>query len=358
MTTRRRTSNPRRAFTLIEVLIAVLVLALGLLGIGAVFPVAVRAQRISSDDVLGTAAVNSARAYLNTYNFHSAMVPWTNGAEPDTRNFWRDWRDARPTPDGGLNSITPAGGPPSAFDQGYWLVPDVTDDNNRLIMGVPANPGQGRAFSSQVVIPVRERLYPLGAAGDPPPQFVWDLAVHRVSDFDHRTDSTVDDLEVVIFVRRIDPRIRPAANHTLYQVLTGERNGGVNNANRRRPVGVVATGPQAELPSGDGTGNYALPLTADVDFLFNPPANPYRDRLYLTPAVTQKNWEMLRQPGQKLVDNLGQIHTVRTWDDEGAQRYVILESPVKTFSSSSGLIKQVVFTPQVPASVFVTRVKP
>src|SRR5688572_3958289 len=151
MTTRRRTSdctnrgamsatNAPRAFTLIEVLIAVLVLALGLLGLGAVFPVAVRAQRISSDDVLGTAAVNSARAYLNSYNFHSAMIPWNNTVDPDNRNFWRDWRDARPTPDGGLNSVNPAGGPPSAYDQGYWLVPEVDDNNNRLIMGVPANP--------------------------------------------------------------------------------------------------------------------------------------------------------------------------------------------------------------------------
>lgn len=357
MITRRLNLPVVRAFTLIEVLIAVLVLALGLLGLGAVFPVAVRAQRLSADDAVGTAAANSARAFIRSYDFHSAMMEWTNNLEPDKRNFWRDWRDAAPNPDGGFNSPSPTGGPPSAYDQGYWLVPSVTNDTNRLMMGVPANPGQGRPVSSQVVIQIRDRLVPLGAAGDPAPQFVWDLAIHRVPDFNQHTDATHDDLELAIFVRRIDPRIRVAQGHTLYQVITGERAGGVSAANRRRPVGVVANGAGAGLPTGDGTGNYAVPITANVEFIFNPPAEPYRDRLHVLADVTPERWQMLRQPGQKLVDNMGQIHTVRSYVDDG-DRYVILEAPIKTPSSSVGLVRQVVFTPQVPASVFVMKVKP
>jgi hypothetical protein len=225
-------------------------------------------------------------------------------------------------------------------------------------MGAPENFARGRPVSSQVSIPVRERLLPLGAAGDPPPLFVWDAAVHRVSDFDTHTDSTHDDLELAVFVRRLDPRIKPPAGHTLYQVLTGERQGGVALANRRRPVAVLAAGPQVDLPAGDGVGNYAAPVTAEVEYRYNPPGEPARDRLYMFNNVTATKWQLIRQPGQKLVDNLGQVHTVREWVEDGSDRYVILEEPVRTLASSNGLIKQIVFTPQVPASVFVMRVKP
>ncbi len=78
----------------------------------------------------------------------------------------------------------------------------------------------------------------------------------------------------------------------------------------------------------------------------------------MLPAMTPRQWEILRQPGQKLVDNTGQIHTVRSWVEAGGERYVILEEAVKTLGDSRGLIKQVVYTPQVPASVFLLQVKP
>ena len=344
-----------RAFTLIEVLIAVLVLALGLLGLGAVFPVVVRAQRLSTEDTLGTAAVNSARASLSSYNYRSAMVPWNINNAADTRSFWRDWRNDTVN---GLNE--PSSGPnnPSAADLGYWRIPLYNNDTNAIIMGAPANNAQGRPLSSQIILPVRERLVPLGAAGDPAPQFVWDIAVHRVPDFNGATDATFDDLEVAVFVRRLDPRIKPTQGYTVYQAITGERAGGVANAERRRPVGVFNSGPQDGLPSGDGTGDYAAPITLDVEYRYNPPGESFRDRLYILGSATQAQWEMVRQIGQKLVDNMGQIHTVRQWVDDGTDRYLVLEAQVNTPPSSRGLLQQVVFTPQVPASVFIHRIKP
>ena len=49
-----------RAFTLVEVLMAVLILAIGLLGLGAVLPMVVRQQRDSADGTFGLIAMRSA----------------------------------------------------------------------------------------------------------------------------------------------------------------------------------------------------------------------------------------------------------------------------------------------------------
>lgn len=334
----------RRAFTLIEVMIAVIVLALGLLGLGAVFPVVVRAQRQSTEDTLGTAAINSARAFLSSYNYRSAMRPLPNGSPMDARNLWRAWRDDE---DDGLN---PPNGPSPSLEEGAWMVPAVSNTTGAVLLGVPAN-------DCEVVIPVRERLFPLGAAGDPAPQFVWDVAIHRVSDFNEDTDATFDDLELVVFVQRIDPRIKVPAAHNLYQVLTGEREGGVTAANRRRAIGAFDTGPQLDFASGDGTGKYASLMVAEVELRPNSPAQPVRDRLYYLGPTTDAAWRIMRQPGQRLVDNMGQIHTVRSWSEDGPA-HVILETPVKIAPTTSEALQQVVFARQIPASVFIHRIKP
>jgi prepilin-type N-terminal cleavage/methylation domain-containing protein len=61
-----------RAFSLIEVLVAVLVLSLGLLGLGAVFPMVVRQQRIATETNLGISARNGVEQMLFSL---SAEVP-------------------------------------------------------------------------------------------------------------------------------------------------------------------------------------------------------------------------------------------------------------------------------------------
>lgn len=354
MTRHGRQARRAGAFTLIEVMIAVLILALGLLGLGAVFPVVVRSQRVSTDDTLGTGAVNSARALLKGYDFRSAMVPWTLPGV-DSRNFWRDWRDDAVN---GLNH--PNGGPNSlhADDLGYFYVPFTDSTTNTTTLGVPANPGAGRPLSGLVNLPVRERLYPQSPTGDPAPLFVWDIAVHRTPDFNGVTDARSDSMEVVVFVRRLDIRLQSAPGLSVYQAITGERAGGVPNGDRRRPVGVIAGGPDNGLPSNDGTGDYGMPFTADVEFRYNPPGDPQRDRIYMFPAVTANQWLMIRQPGQKLVDNLGQVHTVRTFGESGTDRWVELEAPVLLAAGSRSTLQQVVLTPQVPATVFLVKVYP
>ena len=58
----------KRAFSLVEVLIAVLVLALGLLGLGAIFPAVISEQRRSFDSITGESVAKLVEDTLNRNN--------------------------------------------------------------------------------------------------------------------------------------------------------------------------------------------------------------------------------------------------------------------------------------------------
>lgn len=176
-----------RAFSLVEVLIAVLVLAIGLLGLGALFPVVLRQQRLASDAVLGLSAVRSVEAVLLAHAPLNA---------PSATGGFRQWRD---TP-----SWSPAGG---------WMLPNVgnsklqvlTDSGDMIIGAGPA--------ANIVNVPIHERLIPRpenvqGAQ----PRFVWDVVGRRVPG--------TNAIQVAIFVRRIDTLIRLKPGQTLFDTIT------------------------------------------------------------------------------------------------------------------------------------------
>jgi len=236
-----------------------------------------------------------------------------------------------------------------AYQHGQWYIPDV-DTNNRLELD-----GDG----TFVRIPVSERLYPQGSPVAAPPQFVWDIAMNRVDDGIEDTvrnrvggiagnGAWTDAIRVVVFVRRLDIRLVAPIYRNLID-------------GTRRPVGVDAT---TGFPTNDGTGVYARPIRLDVEYRYNLPGQPDRNRLYIMGASADE-WTIVRQVGQKLVDNLGNIHTVSGWSDTGA-RYVTLESPVTTgvtdasWGGAAGarVVNQVVLTPQIPAAVSVFRINP
>src|SRR5205085_10239900 len=78
------------------------------------------------------------------------------------------------------------------------------------------------------------------------------------------------------------------------------------------------------LDGTDGSGGvyYSGVHTAEVEFWYNPqtPAQAHRDRLYCPTASAlptrpsrnrvKTEWALMKQPGQKLVDNMGNIYTV------------------------------------------------
>src|ERR1043165_528481 len=73
-----RAGGPRggpRRFSLVEVLIAILILALGLLGLGAIIPVIVTQQRNATDRTLGIVAAKQAESYLKSRADFDPSVP-------------------------------------------------------------------------------------------------------------------------------------------------------------------------------------------------------------------------------------------------------------------------------------------
>ena len=63
-----RTNQTRPGFSLVEVLIAILILGLGMLGLAAVFPVVIAQQREAVDTVRGEAAASTAEAIVRSMN--------------------------------------------------------------------------------------------------------------------------------------------------------------------------------------------------------------------------------------------------------------------------------------------------
>lgn len=318
------------AFSLIEVLIAVLILALGLLGLGAVFPVIIREQKIGNDIIIGTLAGNSARASFQ------GMIQ-----EP---NFWVDARAV-------LTGNAPDTGIP--YEQGAWLPAEIEPAG--LETGEVHFPEVG---GNSMLLPLKFRLYPFDAPAAQP-QFVWDLALQRIADGDTSIDN--DALRVAFFVRRADPRIRVPKGTSLYRAFAGRT--GLPQADWRVPVAEDTDG----VPSYDGLGDtqprYSQIRTMEIEFRYNPTGTAEqrrRDRLYVRPGDrTSVEWRLAKQPNQKLIDNLGNVYTVLESGTLNAnEEYIRISPEVPAYVTRNDQIREIAFTPQVAAAIVTWKVTP
>lgn len=404
-----------RGFTLIEVLLGILILALGLLGLGAVIPVVVREQRAASDATLGVAVAASAEQYLTRSLGFDPSTPgvtaWdvmlnTRSFSPvlagNTRYLWNAVQ--RPI-DPGLQLTEGTGrnlgSPPLdrvrlngefSFNEATGEMRWIATLYERQIRSTPTSPwitafDLGGRF--EVSIPIADRLWPspqvqtsesLPAGRDPfRPLFVWDFAARRVPPRAGAGLSMVptvtmpESVQVAVFVRRLDLNIRVPAvrdltargDYTLFGVLTGR----VPAEFQRLPVAVDDQG----LPTNQGfdSRNPSSRRYSQIQQLqatFDPldPRRGERDVLLLSSAQPNPLLRLAAIPGQRLVDNLGNVYTVRGVPDpetlaSSTRVEVFVEPPVPegvlrqgdpaATDDNPNVLRQVIFTPQVPAAV-------
>jgi prepilin-type N-terminal cleavage/methylation domain-containing protein len=379
---RARAVSVGRGFSLIEVLIGILILALGLLGLGAIIPVVVREQRAGADLTLGQACLKDAEHYILTR-------PDLDPTDGSANTAW----DV-------LLAATGSGGWSSGNNACLWQ-PWGTTSGPALI-----DPTTGTlSFTDSsggiaAVIRVADRLWPplsrQGAAtiplGQDPnrPQFVWDFVGRRLP----TEAGEPEKLQLAIFVRRIDLNIRvargiypgsnPPRSITLYDVLTQRTNIGTPQYPYRVPVGAYPPVPTTPNP-GQGAGSSYLPTNMGIV----PPGSSSADLNYSVPIVLRAEYDpaepdriefptisspatstlfkLISQPGQKLVDNLGNIYTVIAEPEEATTHSEVHIEPripawvpdpaspdpanLPAGAPNPAKIHQVVFVPQIPAAI-------
>ncbi|MEM1185358.1 MAG: prepilin-type N-terminal cleavage/methylation domain-containing protein [Planctomycetota bacterium] len=385
------TRSLRAGFSLVEVLLAVLVLGLGLLGLAAVFPVVISQQRQSFDTVsagpvrvavnsfLGSSQFRAAwSAILNDPGFNRFVTtfptnPDDSSQEEDSVDAWVDdatfdWETAWEWDSISLNALEQLEeqgdlyvnlGPTIVFDGTAWST--STADGAQ-------NAASSFADVQVVSIPIASRLFPAPFSGAEP-QFVWDAVARRTIN---------NELQLAVFIRRIDTGIRPPSGFTLSDVLTGAA-GDFDDSDVRLPIGIDArngrsTGAGAPLNSNSFV--YSLPVRLEVELEGVPSGAPVEDQSFDQIVLTAgddvnsgRAEEFIRRAasvGQFLVDNLGVVRRVvdiiEVSDDEATVQvepgYLSTQVTVPgasatpsivPFNERANMARSVVFTPQIPA---------
>ncbi|MFK7760284.1 MAG: prepilin-type N-terminal cleavage/methylation domain-containing protein [Phycisphaerales bacterium] len=360
----RSTRSSSSGFTLVEVLIAILILALGLLGLGAVFPVVINQQREAIATVEGESVASMAETILKRSSEIVDFSPWFDpasnfGKEAASDTFFTYEWVVEPFPPYSGYAQRPgfAGGFSGSLD-GFWYV---------NLEGV-SNPPSTEADLNKA-LSVTDRLYPQPYSGSDP-KYVWDIVARR--------QPGTNRPQLAVFIRNIDPNIRVSQGKSLSDALVI----GVDGADPVLPVALdPATGrPVADngLPGASGYV-YAAPQSLQVQVI-----DSHLDWLIFEDANGtgfDTSISLATQVGQKLLDNTGTVRTV-LGTPANAQGDPLLRDPnvrvVRVdppFNSSQALdstsnngltpnandpstdaeraswVRQVVFTPRTPLAI-------
>ena len=338
----------RRAFSLVELLLAVFILGIGIIGISALFPAGIAQQRQANDDIMGPIVADNAMAILRMKlkpewfgtmeDFDSAdlIFPNTSVAVIHHSTVPGDWEWRRPGflfQNIALDIIQDPTQHPDYFDErgaidifsayytNYKLGTPITANLNEALiatenfdgLGAPAtSPLYGIPYNTRLGIPPviifqSERAYPnsySGAGKTKRPAFYWDCMFRRFA----------GRIQVAIFV---------------YRVVDG---GG-------EPRNYIVSQGSAVL----GTSLPPLPILFDLNIVpFAPwtyggldqnPLTILDNAQVLNPIPTtapgiipvEQSWEY---PGQWILDEYNTVHRVLTGRKTTKDGPVILTRPV------------------------------
>jgi len=288
----------RRAFSMVEILVAILILGLGMLGLAAVFPVVITQQRDAIDTVRGEAAASTAEAIVRSMDevieFPDKWFrPDSDFGKEDMGDdfFTYEWIVVNPRPENPYKDyfIRPGFGVDGESQDGFWyrdLGPPGESPPTRPTTFEQLNTG----------LAVADRLIPAPYSGRDP-EYVWDIVMRR--------EPNTNRPQVALFVRRVDARIEVPDGVSLSDVLVG----GVGAADPVLPVALDRTTGQRVVDDGQNNNHvYAAPQTLDVQVFTDRP-----DLLVFENAdddAIDASISQAVRPGQLLIDNTGTVRTV------------------------------------------------
>lgn len=382
MSMRLRQPATAPGFTLVEVLLGIIILAIGLLGLAAVFPLVVKQQREAQDTVVGVSAANAAESFMRTQHgyFNPAVQDVVGLNAPSGKSGWGALSKAlyntavqnKDEKHGLVNwsDVFKQGGTFKTAIYGASAESSAGNVKGALYIGSD----QGSQYD--VVIKPFERLLPAPTA-TVNPLFVWDIAPMLATPID--PNNTIANpppmpLRITVFIRRIDGAIRLPYDQ---ETKTTMRLGDAVAAGLVLPLGADNDG----MPTLNGLGNYPTffyPSVQTAYRRFGAESGPF-NVIQFQEAADTPALAAARQVGQQLVDVEGNIYTVVAIPDESGTdipysnvlaRSVVIEPGLPTgylASTTSKVNKsdvraqrtlEMLCTPQVPAKVSTFLVRP
>lgn len=341
----KRAYRPARAFSLIEVLIAIVVLALGLLGIAAVFPAVLTQQRATTDIIQGTSLERSVRDLLRAHKqLNAASYDDNNNGQLDPSEL-RGWQLllGNRAPGWSMPIYPEPLDPSNAMFDGDFELPGTAitapglsvDTNGNMYVVYPGAP--------TIVIPVLQRQL---QATSGRPLYIWDFAARRLgsgmtagNNPDPDRAYQDDSLQLAVFIRRTD--------------TPGPRGSNV-------PVAEDVTG----RPTYNGVGEYSRIKTAQATDVTPATASAGTGSVI---RVQTPQARYLAQANQKIVDAFGKVHDVveaTLEDPTGTVAILTLRDRINNGDivayTNAGRPAEfaILFTTQVPAAVSVFDIRP